>query len=316
MSDKYLDDHGVGTLWAAIKRKFVQQVSGKGLSAEDYTTAEKTKLAGIEAGANAYTLPTATAGVKGGVMVGENISVSPDGTISVPMATKVQTGVVRFGNGFDFDSNGRVILDEDEMPSDLYITSGNFSGVSGATVLFNRSADDCISAFQSGKLVLAKLNGVAIGNEGQMPYSILLQAVEYDDSTDINNAGYGMLTFRGFDGIGNKLTADYYSGSSQTDVYIETETDNRYVVEVATTDLLDPTANADDLKAIAAHYEAGDQCELKVYPDDTGTHGFYIGHLTFSTGSTFKFTVYKNLTAEFYTFSVNTNAGTITVSHK
>ena len=315
MAINYLDKTGLAYFWGKIKAAFVKKEAGKGLSSNDFTTAEKTKLSGIEAGANNYTLPTATAGVKGGVMVGENISVSPDGTISVPMATKVQTGVVRFGNGFDFDSNGRVILNEDEMPSDLYITSGNFSGVSGATVLFNRSADDCISAFQSGKLVLAKLNGVAIGNEGQMPYSILLQAVEYDGSTDTEGAGYGMLTFRGFDGIGNKLTADYHSGSSQTDVYIETETDNRYVVEVATTDLLDPTANADALKAIAAHYEAGDQCELKVYPDGTGTHGFYIGHLTFSTGSTFKFTVYNNLTAKFYTFSVNTNAGTITVLH-
>ena len=36
----------------------VDKVSGKGLSTEDYTTAEKNKLSGIEAGANKYTHPS------------------------------------------------------------------------------------------------------------------------------------------------------------------------------------------------------------------------------------------------------------------
>ena len=66
---------------AAIAGK-VDKVEGKGLSTEDYTTAEKTKLAGIAEGANAYTLPTASASVLGGVKIGANISVANDGTIS------------------------------------------------------------------------------------------------------------------------------------------------------------------------------------------------------------------------------------------
>lgn len=37
----------------------VDKVSGKGLSSNDYTTAEKNKLAGIAAGANNYTHPAA-----------------------------------------------------------------------------------------------------------------------------------------------------------------------------------------------------------------------------------------------------------------
>lgn len=66
---------------AAIAGK-VDKVEGKGLSTEDYTTAEKTKLSGIEAGANAYSLPTASASVLGGVKIGANIAVANDGTIS------------------------------------------------------------------------------------------------------------------------------------------------------------------------------------------------------------------------------------------
>lgn len=48
----------------------VDKVSGKDLSTNDYTTAEKNKLAGIAAGANNYTLPAATASVLGGVKIG------------------------------------------------------------------------------------------------------------------------------------------------------------------------------------------------------------------------------------------------------
>ena len=56
--------------------KKVDKVSGKGLSANDYTSAEKTKLAGIAAGANKYTLPTASAQKLGGIKVGTNLSIS------------------------------------------------------------------------------------------------------------------------------------------------------------------------------------------------------------------------------------------------
>ena len=48
----------------------------------NYTAAEKTKLEGIEASANNYTLPIATADTLGGVKQGNNISIASDGTIS------------------------------------------------------------------------------------------------------------------------------------------------------------------------------------------------------------------------------------------
>lgn len=69
-------------LIAAIAGK-VDKVEGKGLSTEDYTTAEKTKLAGIEANANNYTLPTATSSALGGIKVGANLAIdSSTGVLS------------------------------------------------------------------------------------------------------------------------------------------------------------------------------------------------------------------------------------------
>lgn len=58
MARKVLDNNGVLYLWNKIKAKFVAQEDGKGLSANDYTDAEKTKLAGIEEHANYYKHPT------------------------------------------------------------------------------------------------------------------------------------------------------------------------------------------------------------------------------------------------------------------
>lgn len=71
----------------------VDKVEGKGLSANDYTNEEKAKLGGVEANANNYTLPDASASVKGGVTVGTNVEVS-GGKISVKNGTTNQKGDV------------------------------------------------------------------------------------------------------------------------------------------------------------------------------------------------------------------------------
>lgn len=54
---KYLDDNGLLYFWQKIKTTFVQSESGKGLSSNDYTTTEKNKLSGIEAGAQVNVKP-------------------------------------------------------------------------------------------------------------------------------------------------------------------------------------------------------------------------------------------------------------------
>lgn len=54
---KYLDDNGLLYFWQKIKTTFVPSESGKGLSSNDYTTTEKNKLSGIEAGAQVNVKP-------------------------------------------------------------------------------------------------------------------------------------------------------------------------------------------------------------------------------------------------------------------
>lgn len=72
---KFLDENGLLYLWGKIKTLAggkVDKVDGKGLSTNDFTTAEKSKLEGLEN----YTLPAASADVLGGVKVGAGLAVN------------------------------------------------------------------------------------------------------------------------------------------------------------------------------------------------------------------------------------------------
>ena len=71
---KFLDQNGLLYLWGKIKVLAggkVDKVEGKGLSSNDFTGEEKTKLAGLEN----YALPAATAETLGGVKVGAGLNI-------------------------------------------------------------------------------------------------------------------------------------------------------------------------------------------------------------------------------------------------
>ena len=82
---KYVGENSLKKLITLIKNKLdtkVDKEDGKGLSTNDYTADEKTKLAGIEAEANKYTLPVAGAAL-GGIKSGTDIAVDEGGNVSV-----------------------------------------------------------------------------------------------------------------------------------------------------------------------------------------------------------------------------------------
>lgn len=105
----FLNDTGLTHLWSIIKSALgnkVDKVSGKGLSTNDYTTAEKNKLAGIAAGANVnqnafsnVTVGSTTVAADSTtdtltLVAGSNVSITPDAandkiTISATVPTKV-----------------------------------------------------------------------------------------------------------------------------------------------------------------------------------------------------------------------------------
>lgn len=81
-----------GEINTSLSENKVDKVEGKGLSANDYTTAEKNKLAGVAENANNYSLPTASSTTLGGVKSSTtgtttgrnyNVEVNSDGTMKV-----------------------------------------------------------------------------------------------------------------------------------------------------------------------------------------------------------------------------------------
>lgn len=79
----YLDKEGFSHFWQGLKQKLankVDKVEGKGLSTNDFTTAEKNKLEGIEAGADANVIET--------IQV-NNQALTPTGkAVNIPVPTK------------------------------------------------------------------------------------------------------------------------------------------------------------------------------------------------------------------------------------
>lgn len=78
MAINALNENGLLYFWQKIKNLFVQKETGKGLSTNDYTTAEKTKLAGL----SNYELPTASADTKGGIKVGAGLEITQNGVLN------------------------------------------------------------------------------------------------------------------------------------------------------------------------------------------------------------------------------------------
>lgn len=75
---KFLDNNGLLYFWQKIVNAFVKKDGNKVLSDNNYTTAEKNKLAGL----NNYTLPKATTTTLGGIKAGAGVEVTEDGTLN------------------------------------------------------------------------------------------------------------------------------------------------------------------------------------------------------------------------------------------
>lgn len=79
MAEKnFLDNNGLLYFWTKLKSIFVQKDGNKVLSDNNYTTAEKEKLAGL----NNYTLPKATTTTLGGIKAGAGVEVTEDGILN------------------------------------------------------------------------------------------------------------------------------------------------------------------------------------------------------------------------------------------
>lgn len=163
-----------------LQTQKVDKVEGKGLSTNDYTTPEKNKLAAIEAEANKYVLPAATASALGGVKIGSNITLANGGTISITKAN------VTSALGVD-PTTTYVKKAGDTMTGNLTIeTTSNINLYSNVSVPSSRWAVVRLKSGDEFWDITTKCgSGFRIQKQGQAITELVI-----DDSGNVTNTGY------------------------------------------------------------------------------------------------------------------------------
>ena len=150
-----------------LQTQKVDKVEGKDLSTNDYTTPEKNKLAAIEAEANKYVLPAATASALGGVKIGSNITLANGGTISITKANVTSALGVDPTTKYVTLDTAQTITGQKTFSKDV-IFNNTLTGIynAGGNLIFGAGTEKivCLLADYFGP-VEAKTNTINLGNK-------------------------------------------------------------------------------------------------------------------------------------------------------
>lgn len=152
----------LGKIKAWGEGKFVAQETGKGLSSNDYTSAEKTKLSGIAEGANKYVHPSYTA-QKSGLY---KVTVDASGHVSATTAVAKA------------DITGLGIPAQDTTYADATTSTHGLMSVND-----KKKLDAIASGAQVNKIETVKVNGTALIPDSLKAVNVDLSA--YAKSADV-----------------------------------------------------------------------------------------------------------------------------------
>lgn len=152
----------LGKIKAWGEGKFVAQETGKGLSSNDYTSAEKTKLSGIAEGANKYVHPSYTA-QKSGLY---KVTVDASGHVSATTAVAKA------------DITGLGIPAQDTTYADATTSTHGLMSAADKTKL-----EGVATGAQANKIESVKVNGTALTPDSSKAVNVDLSA--YAKSSDV-----------------------------------------------------------------------------------------------------------------------------------
>lgn len=223
---KYLDTSGLTRLWAKITSRLstkVDKESGKGLSTNDYTTAEKTKLSGIATGAevnqNAFSnvvVGSTTIAADGKtdtltIAAGTNITLTPDATndkltitnsYSLPSAG-TSLGGVKSG-GVATISGGQITAISKVANSLTLKGNGTTAGT------FNGSAATSVNVVGSGSTTVTGASGtitITTPTSIKNPNALTVGSKTYDGSAAITIAASDLGLASAMKFLGTSTTA-------------------------------------------------------------------------------------------------------------
>lgn len=213
MANKFLNYEGLTHFWGKLKALFdtkVDKVDGKGLSTNDYTTSEKTKLANIETGANKTTVENVLTSTST-----TNALSAAQGKVLDEKIAAINTDLAEKGAGdmlkSVYDTNNSGVVDNAEklggqLPA-YYATATSLTNL-GNSVYDKDSADE---KFADKATTLA---GYGIGDA--------YTKTEVDDKIDALPTQIDVYNLQ--QGKADKATT--LAGYGITDAYTKTETDD------------------------------------------------------------------------------------------
>lgn len=139
---------------------YVVKETGKGLSTNDYTTAEKTKLAGL----SNYNLQTATSSTLGGVKIGSTLTINNSVLdYKLPVATSSTLGGIKAGNNITIASDGTLSIGG-YLPLSGGAITGDITSANGKGLKVSGSGDViAVNATSGSNTVALKASTGATG---------------------------------------------------------------------------------------------------------------------------------------------------------
>ena len=224
MAKKYLDLDGLSHFKSKLDTEYVEQVSGKGLSSNDYTDTEKTKLAGIDSGAEVNVIESITVNGITATVSGKSASVTiptGDGAISQisvnGVAQTVTQGAVDISvptQVSDLTDGANVVKDANYVHTDVNFTSAKDTKLTGIA-----------TGAQVNKIETIKVNGTT--------QTITSKAVDISVPTNTNQLtnGAGFITGITSSDVTSALGYTPYNSSNpsgyQTASQVETAINNK-----------------------------------------------------------------------------------------
>lgn len=217
-----------------LQTQKVDKVEGKGLSTNDYTTPEKNKLAAIEAEANKYVLPAATASALGGVKIGSNITLANGGTISITKANVTSALGVDPTTKYVTLDTAQTITGQKTFSKDV-IFNNTLTGIynAGGNLIFGAGTEKivCLLADYVGP-VRAKTNTINLGNKNgywKGVHAGRLISYTTDGTAPIQVASTTLCTNLNADMVDGKNASDFQPSLYKT-LKFTTNTSNSKVV--------------------------------------------------------------------------------------
>lgn len=175
MANKFLDKDGLLYFWQKIVNKFVAKEDGKGLSSNDFTDGEKTKLSGIAEGATKNTVEDVLTSTSKTNALSAN-----QGKILDDKIKAINTNLEDLGAGdmlkstYDIDGNGQVDK------------ADNADKLGGQAPAYYAKATDLNNYVATAKV--GKASGVAsLGADGKVPASQLPETAPIEHTHDMSD---------------------------------------------------------------------------------------------------------------------------------